>query len=1125
MLVSSSNGGRALTLTGVDPETCMIVFKNHWTQVLRILEKHDPGRGGVVGLRFGPIPGDEASAVQNYVEHMLFLLMEEESGQAGAMGTILEFVVVENVMEKLFLWSLRREFTDDMKLEQLRMYKMLLAQAKQPLLHHKPILKPLMMLLSACSSSSTVGPTAPGKGCSSAAGLTCTVGPTAPGKSYRSSTVGPTAPGKSYSSSTVGPTAPGKSYSSSTVGSTAPGKGCSSATGPTCTMGPTAPGKSGSSATGPTCTVGPTAPGKSGSSRTGPTCTVGPTAPGKSCSSCTVEPTAPGKSCSSSTEGPTAPGKSYSSCTVGPTAPGKSLSSSTVGPTAPGKSCSSCTVGPACTVEAELVSLLHQLCRVLVKEASVLELFFHSSQDQGAANFLLFSLLIPFIHRDGTVGTQARDALTLIMSLSSQNGLVAKHIVENTYFCPVLATGLSGLYSGLPAKLEVYSDGWFCLEKSDWLQVPALFQFLNSLHFCCTVCKVAHPSIRDQLLGYIYNGFLVPVMAPALHKLTLEEVMTTTAYLDLFLRSISDSALLQTFLFFILRHRHDNVNILDTLVSRINTPFQLGTVSLALFRTLIGLYCEDVMLQLIFRYLIPCSHLTSAERHRLRERDCYSITASSLLSLTPSFFIPKPSLAPPPKPDYILWSKVTEGLLRGNMGMEDLFSGGDSVGFSRITSSEPLMDKNYLHYLYDGRRAVCVGVQACVVWSHPYDGLNPSPNEYEEEDESLPLSAQTHTPHPASETSERVELEWDDTYDASPDEEPIPENMIPDEPPKHIQEMRKSAIMLIKGSYIEESDFQDDVLVYNLIAQKDARDDRRISVKNGLNKLADANHMTNDTNPVNHECETLAFANGHAFEEPKLELDAEANNLEQISIESKTPKDDFISQCLELIRDLGGEEEEEDEAHERWMREEEEEDFSSFCDDHEGEDEAEEELSRNHSGKHGISFTGPFISVLLSRLENMLENSIEVNLLVTGILSHLASFPQPLLRGFLLNTRAESAAGPRSLYQVLQSVCVQIEQHAAFRPDFPELVHEAAQYLLLKDQALKEQERDVVLQDSSSTGWFLNGHVSGRPRKPLPPCPRIPAHLRDRVFATFLFAEFLKELAAIAQEHAIVPEE
>lgn len=51
--------------------------------------------------------------------------------------------------------------------------------------------------------------------------------------------------------------------------------------------------------------------------------------------------------------------------------------------------------------------------------------------------------------------------------------------------------------------------------------------------------------------------------------------MTTTAYLELFLRSIAEPALLQTFLSFILLHTHDNVHILDTLVSRVNTPFQV----------------------------------------------------------------------------------------------------------------------------------------------------------------------------------------------------------------------------------------------------------------------------------------------------------------------------------------------------------------------------------------------------------------------------------------------------------------------------------------------------------------------------------------------------------------------
>lgn len=51
--------------------------------------------------------------------------------------------------------------------------------------------------------------------------------------------------------------------------------------------------------------------------------------------------------------------------------------------------------------------------------------------------------------------------------------------------------------------------------------------------------------------------------------------MTTTAYLDLFLRSVTEPALLQTLLSFILLHQHEDVHILDTLVSRINTPFQV----------------------------------------------------------------------------------------------------------------------------------------------------------------------------------------------------------------------------------------------------------------------------------------------------------------------------------------------------------------------------------------------------------------------------------------------------------------------------------------------------------------------------------------------------------------------
>ncbi|TRY53608.1 hypothetical protein DNTS_033073 [Danionella cerebrum] len=1013
MLASGSSGGRALSLMGVDPETCMIVFKNHWTQVLRILEKHEPARCGAGAVfpsltsRFGSIPVDEASAVQNYVEHMLFLLMEEESGQGGAMGPILELVIMENVMEKLFLWSLRRQFTDEMKLEQLRMYKMLLTRAKQPLLHHKPILRPLMMLLSACSSSSTVGPHTSGV------------------------------------------------HSSCMKTNTSPVE-ATSTTGSSCDLGP-------SCITRPSITEDVR-------------CSVD--------STCTMSHT--GDVGSTGTNGPTTTaGSTYNGGHTAAVSSTQNIQCSSV-------------------VEAELVSLLHQLCCVLVRDASMLELFFHSSQDQGAANFLIFSLLVPFIHREGDVGSQARDALALIMNLSSRNELVAKHIVENTYFCPVLATGLSALYSDLPAKLELQRhsalsqtrESLVCLEHEECVALPELLRFLHSLQFCGTVCKVAHPSIRDQLLGYIYNGFLLPVMAPALHKLTVEEVTSTTAYLELFLRSVSDSSLLQTFLIFILRHRHESVSVLDSLVSRVNTPFQLGVVSLALFRTLIGLFCEDVMLQLILRYLVPCAHLSVRARFRLRTRDCSSITAAALLSLTPSFFLPEshtPSPPETPKPDYILWSKVTQGLLRGSM---------ESIGFSRVASSEHLIEKNYLQYLLEARRSVCLAAQACLVWSAPYDGLSPSPDQFEEEEnEHTPQNPTNHAPSEISSSSgdrERAELEWDD-FEVESDAEAIADNSsIPDEPPKHIQEMRKSAIMLVKGAYVEESDFQDDVLVYNLIAQKDAQ-----------------------------HPESWPVVNGHDSVEEKPHAESVRLKLNDI----KRHATDFISQCEELIEALGGEEDSgiDDEEHMRKLRmllheerEEDQVDFNLFCEDPEDEGVEEDEWNKTEGRKLERAFTGPFISVLLSRLENMLENSPEVNLLVTGILAQLATYPQPLLRDFILNTRPANKNSPRSPYQVLQSVGCQIEWFSSTHPDFPDLAREAAQYLLLRDQTLTELESEVHLHENTNS-WFLNGHISGRPHKPLPPCPKIPAHLHNRVFATLLFTEFLKELAAIAQEHSIFP--
>ncbi|CAF4082707.1 unnamed protein product, partial [Rotaria magnacalcarata] len=253
-------------------------------------------------------------------------------------------------------------------------------------------------------------------------------------------------------------------------------------------------------------------------------------------------------------------------------------------------------------IEKHMIVVLNQVCVSITKSPELLEFCFDISAEHGPSRFVIFSLLIPFVHRDGVAGQQARDALLLIMQLSNRNEQIARHIVEHTNFCPILATGLSALYSDLPHHLSTNNDEWFILTKKEWSESPALVQFMNSLQFSNDVIQIAHPTIGHHLIQYIYHGFLVPVLGPSIHQNTMDEVIAATAYLDLFLRTIHEPALLKVFLKFILCARIDEMSLLDTLIQRINFNTKLGLVSLGLFYTLVNLNCEDIMYRLIFMY-------------------------------------------------------------------------------------------------------------------------------------------------------------------------------------------------------------------------------------------------------------------------------------------------------------------------------------------------------------------------------------------------------------------------------------------------------------------------------------------------------------------------------------------
>ncbi|GAB0095647.1 UPF0518 protein GG24907 [Sergentomyia squamirostris] len=292
-------------------------------------------------------------------------------------------------------------------------------------------------------------------------------------------------------------------------------------------------------------------------------------------------------------------------------------------------------------VAKRLVILLHQLCVVLVQNLHLLDLFFLSGQSQnntGTTNFVIFSLLIPYIHSEGVLGHKARDALLLCMSLSRKNENVRTYIEQYTSVCPYLATGLGGFYSVLPTTIDTNSTGdWHRITTDDVTEIKELSQFMSSLEFCNAVVKVAHEVIKHQLLDFMYQGFVVPVLGSTLLQTNIEAQISTMAYFDLILRSVSEPGLLSIFVKFLLDvEKFDGQRMIDILVERINsTDTRLCLISLSVFDTLISLNNEEIVGELVLKYLMPCQHIPTSYRHRINKISALADSAEHFLDLSP----------------------------------------------------------------------------------------------------------------------------------------------------------------------------------------------------------------------------------------------------------------------------------------------------------------------------------------------------------------------------------------------------------------------------------------------------------------------------------------------------------
>lgn len=845
-------------------------------------------------------------------------------------------------------------------------------------------------------------------------------------------------------------------------------------------------------------------------------------------------------------------------------------------------------------VESRLVLVLHQLCVCISQETVILESFFNASTNHGPTKFLIFSLLIPYIHREGKVGQQARDALLLIMTISARNPHIGLYIAENSDFCPVLATGLSGLYSSLPRKIPVYTDEWHQFSQEDISLVPELQMFLNSLEFCNAVTQVSHPAIRSQLIKFIYDGFLVPVLGPALHQNSREEVIAATAYLELFLRKTTEPNLLRTFLKFILVEQNDEIVILDSLITRINSSSKpLCVVSLSLFKTLVNLNCEDVMFQLIFRYLIPCTHVMVSQRRNVSDLDLHCKSAERFLSLRPNCcrpeLIEKKSTPIQEKSATVATEQQNTAFPPGTFG-------------SKLEHYET----NYYDYLAEAKSQLESCAKACQRWVYPYDGQSPSMDALVDngnESESMQISSVTETGLCNSGANSRM-LEDMNGSNGGPlrRSSEVDEVLIADNSCQlSVPDLTYLLTSYDSNSFMSSPEKIEDFIHY--LDEVPTPPDLEKTFEESVNSLdsilsslcsrTDSSSVKSSNNTsVNLELSpqsiaddsTKAVGDGTTFEvinstRDGVESDPSkgspshdtTSSFVEISM-SNFASDVNVQTALSTLPQRVSLNSVDTVVHRKPSRDESTVRSVSF-------NLTDASMQNNTSVPAAVTNTdklapniGPFLMALFSKLDGMMQNSLPVNLLLTGVIARLASYPQPLLRSFLLSHNLVFQPTVKSLLQVLTSLKQKVDHFAYTVPSFDKLLLRAKRTLIAREEEwrlgcvtispyrintvspvklppvpennnkdkkktsladllfrrspdkraiLPKAKKGPQVQILQGARGFRYINYQNRPHD-ISENPMDSPKIRNAVFCAVILEEFVKELAAFSQEQAVL---
>uniref|UniRef100_A0A8D8N8J6 UPF0518 protein CPIJ015043 n=2 Tax=Culex pipiens TaxID=7175 RepID=A0A8D8N8J6_CULPI len=641
-------------------------------------------------------------------------------------------------------------------------------------------------------------------------------------------------------------------------------------------------------------------------------------------------------------------------------------------------------------VEKRLVILLNQLCVALMQNVHLLDLFFFSNAQQngngGHTNFIIFSLLIPYVHREGSLGHQARDALLLCMALSQKNSNVGKYIATYSSICPVLVTGLGGLYSRLPNQIDIKSVDWYRITTDDVTEMPELTLFMNSLEFCNAVVQVAHTAIRQQLLDFLYQGFLVPVLGPAILQTNVESQVSAMAYLDLIVRSVSEPGLIQIIVRFLLdTDKFDGQRILDVLVERLNSnDSRLCMITLSLFDTLLALNCEDLMLELMLKYLLNCQHVPISHRYKVNRSDPYGSAVEYFLNVAPDIM---------KKVNNVLNTNNYNGngSSAGNGGRQTISKTiGANWNHYGMNTGETLL-ASYQAYLLDARNRITQCKHACDQWNNIYRYQKLS---------KLVNNGVNGGGHSG-------------------------------------EDVRTYKVQMIKNFLAEFTTTAPDSAVELLLDQQQQQDSR------------------------SSQCQSPA----QQHQNQQQQLQATSKQLD--SLQSLGDSSGYESLNIMTICSGGGSAggSEDGRRHESWK-------VSSVKED----TVVDLDLSEDLFAQGTVSL-GPFLTAIWGKLQTFTSNCLYVNLHLTGLISHLAWFPLPLLHSILLRPDIPTTSDTPSFHQVLKILKQQIDAELPECEESLEIVDVARSFLVDREFRLINMRKNAI-----ESNVVLGGSGPGGPR-------------------------------------------